>query len=174
MPRRHVAGNVLVVRGRTFQMFAEGEVGIEDQNLLAIVVPKCLNRPDLIRIARNEGKAVRVRLRRIKKHGDGNVHVRTLLLKFHDANHSVLGRRTRSAGLFANGQHGLVLGIEPQDGLDIREGRQGLEIHVLPFDGGFVVRIGLDGRREVIDADDLIPESCEGSSLSAEALLRLG
>lgn len=92
-----VSGDVAIVRGRTFEMFAFTDVRIKHNDLFLELIADGFNRTDLIRIARNDGETVGLVHCRIRNERDGEVHIGSFFFEFVYGYEAVVHDLTRSA-----------------------------------------------------------------------------
>ena len=154
--RRKVAGNVRVVGSRSLKMVGYGFAWIKYKHGFAKFAAERLNRPCLIGIAGYQNKAFGIGARGIYKGGNGKVYVRTLLFKFHDMSHSGNGFFASFALSADMWKPCLFLAVEPFDDFHSAKGRECLEIYLLAFLGGYVMRICADASREILYGEDFM------------------
>ena len=173
--RRKVAGNVRVVGSRSLKMVGHGFAWIEYKHRFPKFAAECENRSCLIGIACYQNKAVGIRAHGIDECYDSKVYVRTLLFKLYDMSHPGMGFFTNFAFPIDMGKPGLLLAVKPFDDFHSAKGRECLEIYLLAFLGGYVMRICADTSREILYGEDFMffLEHCVGKCAKVEPFTAL-
>ena len=91
---------------------------IENQNAFSEFIAKRLNRTDLIRISRNQDKALGVRANSIKKHRDGNIDIGPFLFKLLNRHKTIFRHITQTAPFIRKRQQRIILRIISKHRLD--------------------------------------------------------
>lgn len=153
--RKDVSRDVLVV-GRIVAKPRNTVMGVEHDNRLVESFSYDVDGSDEVGVSADKDENIGIISERIEQHRRGEVDVRTLLLQFHNPDHSILGRVARLAGVLVNWKPCGVLAVKALDDFNLRERRKGLEIDLLPVKRGGIVRIGLDWRREILQRLDFM------------------
>ena len=93
---------------------------IENQNAFPKFIAKRLNRTNLIRISRNQDKALSVRANGIKKHRNGDIDIRPFLFKLLNRHKTISRHITPTAPLIRKRQQCIILRIISKHRLDER------------------------------------------------------
>ncbi len=116
--RGQVARNVLVVRCGFFKVVANLLVRIKNQDLLAKGLARSQDGRDLIRIAGNQNKRIRLAQCRIAHDRDRHIHIRTLFFELVDADKAVFRLATFTANRRTRRQDGGVLFVISENDLN--------------------------------------------------------
>ena len=173
--RREIAWNVRVVGSRSLKMVGHGFAWIEYKHRFPKFAAERLNRPSLIGIAGYQNKAFGIGAHGIDKGGNSKVYVRTFLLKLNDMRHSGNGFFASFALFVDMGKPCLFLAVKSFDDFHSAKGRECLEIYLLAFLGGYVMRICADTSREILYGEDFMffLEHCVGKCAKVEPFTAL-
>lgn len=145
-----VARNVLVIGGVVAQP-GDSVVWIENNDRLAEILAHDVDGTDEVRVSADQNKNVGLVMESVHQHRRGDVDVGTLFFQLDDTDHAVASRVARLAGVFIDGHPSSVFAVEALNDLNLGKGGKRLKVNLLMVKGGGVMRIGLDGSREVLD-----------------------